>query len=109
MDLRQYFILTVIFLKTLIWSYSSALVQGKDSNGKSIFAGKRFTGFSNAEEKAHGLPVEVGGRHINVLQRECALTSNAPLGHRFLVRGQDQGARREIRECRRHFPALGRG
>ena len=108
MDLRQCFILTMIFLKTLIRSYSSALVQGKDSNGKSIFAGKRFTGFSNAEEETHGLPVEVGGRYISILQRGCALTSNTSLGHRFLVRGQDQGARRKIRE-RRNFPALRRG
>ncbi|KAF9648705.1 class I glutamine amidotransferase-like protein [Thelephora ganbajun] len=36
----------------------AALVQGKDSNGESIFEGKRFTGFSNAEEKAYGFPVE---------------------------------------------------
>ena len=59
MGLRQYFVFTAILLKTLIRSYSSALVQGKDSNGKSIFEGKRFTGFSNAEEEAYGLPVEV--------------------------------------------------
>jgi len=36
----------------------AALVQAKDSNGKSIFAGRKFTGFSNAEEEAGGLPVE---------------------------------------------------
>ena len=93
MDLRQYFVLPAIIWKTLIRSYSSALVQGKDSNGKSIFEGKRFTGFSNAEEKAYGLPVEV---YINILQRECTLMNNTPLGYRFLVRGQNQGARRKV-------------
>ncbi|KAF9787426.1 class I glutamine amidotransferase-like protein [Thelephora terrestris] len=36
----------------------AALVQAKSPNGKSIFEGKKFTGFSNAEEKAQGLPVE---------------------------------------------------
>ena len=46
----------------LTWDYSSALVQAKDSNGKSIFAGRKFTGFTNAEEEAGGLPVEVGRR-----------------------------------------------
>ncbi|KAG2013718.1 hypothetical protein CC2G_010597 [Coprinopsis cinerea AmutBmut pab1-1] len=30
----------------------AALVQGADKDGKSIFAGRSFTGFSNAEEKA---------------------------------------------------------
>ena len=38
----------------------SALVLGKDSNGKSIFEGKKFTTFTNEEEKTYGLPVEVG-------------------------------------------------
>ena len=41
-------------------NYSSALVQAKDSNGKSIFEGKRFTAFTNAEETTYGLTVEVG-------------------------------------------------
>lgn len=31
---------------------SSALVGAVDANGKSIFLGKSFTGFSNEEEKA---------------------------------------------------------
>ena len=33
---------------------TSALVQGVDSNGQSIFKGKKFTGFSNAEEEDMG-------------------------------------------------------
>jgi len=45
-------------LVTAVCHGPAALVQGKDSNGKSIFEGKRFTGFSNAEEEAYGLPVE---------------------------------------------------
>lgn len=31
---------------------NSALVGGVDANGKSIFEGRSFTGFSNAEEEA---------------------------------------------------------
>jgi hypothetical protein len=38
----------------------SALVLAKDSNGESIFKGRKFTGFTNDEEEAHGLPREVG-------------------------------------------------
>jgi hypothetical protein len=38
----------------------SALVLVKDSDGNSIFEGKKSTGFSDAEEKAYGYPVEVG-------------------------------------------------
>lgn len=37
----------------------SALVLAKDSDGKSIFEGKKSTGFSDAEEKAYGYPAEV--------------------------------------------------
>jgi len=36
----------------------AALVLGKDPNGKSIFEGKRFTAFTNEEEKTYGLTVE---------------------------------------------------
>ena len=38
----------------------SALVLAKDPSGKSIFNGKKVTALSNAEEEAHGYPVEVG-------------------------------------------------
>lgn len=38
----------------------SALVLARDAEGKSIFEGRKFTGFSNEEEKADGLPVDVG-------------------------------------------------
>ena len=30
-------------------------------NGKSIFEGKTFIGFTNEEEKTYGLPAEVSG------------------------------------------------
>jgi len=36
----------------------AALVQGKDSNGNSIFNGKKSTGLSNVEEDQYGLPVD---------------------------------------------------
>jgi len=42
----------------------SALVLGKDSNGKSIFEGKKFTAFTNEEEKTYGLSIEVGHRRL---------------------------------------------
>lgn len=69
MDPRQYFALATTLSKTLTWSYSSAFIQAKDLSGKSIFEGKRVTALSNAEEEAHGLPLEVGGQHISTLQR----------------------------------------
>lgn len=99
MDLRQYFASTAISLKALMWSCSSALIQAKDLNGKSIFEGRRLTGLSNAEENQYGLPIEVGRRYISALQRERVLTSNAPLGPWFLFRGRDREARRKVRVC----------
>jgi len=55
-------------LWTLTPSYTSALVQGKGADGKSIFEGKRSTGLSNTEENQYGLPIEVGGRDASALQ-----------------------------------------
>ena len=40
----------------------SALVLAKDSNGESIFKGRKFTGFTNDEEEKYGLPREVGSQ-----------------------------------------------
>ena len=76
MDPRQYLILAAILSTKLTRSYSSAFIQARDSNGKSIFEGKRVTALSNAEEKEHGLPLEVGNQHISSLQRRCALSAN---------------------------------
>ena len=45
--------------EALTCGVSRALVRATDLNGNSIFAGRKFTGFSNAEEKAYGLPVGV--------------------------------------------------
>jgi hypothetical protein len=42
---------------------TSALVGGVDASGKSIFAGRKATGFTNAEEIAVG-KVQVSGRQI---------------------------------------------
>jgi putative intracellular protease/amidase len=39
---------------SIIQFYDRALVQAVDGSGKSIFAGKSFTGFSNAEEEQVG-------------------------------------------------------
>ena len=44
---------------------SSAFILAKDSDGKSIFEGRRATSLSNAEEEAHGLPLEVSGQSAN--------------------------------------------
>jgi len=77
MDPRQYFLLAAIFSKTLTRSYSSALIQARDEDGKSIFDGKRVTALSNPEEEAHGPPLEVGGQHISrTFQHHCVLRAN---------------------------------
>lgn len=44
----------LIFLTPALLCNCRALVGAVDASGKSIFAGKRFTGFSNAEEEAVG-------------------------------------------------------
>jgi len=87
---------SAILFKTLTWYHSSALVQGKDSNEKSIFEGKNVTGFSNAEEEAYGYSPEVSSRCTNAFRRERILTSATPLGYRLLVREQDQGTRGKV-------------
>jgi len=69
MDPRQPFVLAAICSRRLTRSYPSALIGATDSGGRSIFEGKRVTALSNAEEEAHGLPLEVGGQHISTLQR----------------------------------------
>ena len=76
MDLRQYLILAAILSTKLTRSYSSAFIQARDSNGKSIFEGKRVTALSNAEEEEHGLPLEVGGQHISTLQCRYVPSAN---------------------------------
>ena len=72
---------------------SSAFILAKDSNGKSIFEGRRATSLSNAEEQAHGLPLEVGG-HSG--QHERTLTCAITLGYWLLFGGQDQRTRGNV-------------
>ena len=80
-------------LQTLTRNHSSAFILAKDSDGKSIFEGRRATCLSNAEEEAHGLPLEVSSR----LQPTVTSVDNTTtLGYRFLFGGQDQRARGEI-------------
>ena len=50
-----------ILLNTLTWNYSSGLVLGKDQHGKSIFEGRRATGFTNEEEEMATYSAEVSG------------------------------------------------
>ncbi|KAF9787459.1 class I glutamine amidotransferase-like protein [Thelephora terrestris] len=42
----------------------AGLIHGKDSNGKSIFEGKKVTCLSNAEEKEHGFPLKDIGFYL---------------------------------------------
>jgi hypothetical protein len=66
-DPRQYLATVVNHFETLTWNYSSGLVLAKDSNGRSIFEGKKVTAFSNEEEKAAGFSAEVSVRFVGVL------------------------------------------
>ena len=62
-----------------------ALVGAVDAAGKSIFAGKRFTGFSNAEEDAIGDRKVIPHHHGSISEFSCQIVGNS-----FPPRRQDQ-------------------
>ncbi|KAG6817442.1 hypothetical protein H0H87_008610 [Tephrocybe sp. NHM501043] len=60
MVLRESFVLSM--QRQCLTDVYSALVAATDASGKSIFSGKKFTGFSNTEEEINGT-VEVSVCH----------------------------------------------